>query len=266
MLQIEKGIDKIVKTIRVLILDQPGYLGRVATAVGNAGGNITDTHLVSYGFEYNTRDLTVFLDDEAHLQTVLAEIGTVEGVIISEIIDPVLELHRGGKIRVKSRFPVDSLATIRKLYTPGVAKVCKLIEQKPELRYLYTSIGNTVAIVTNGTAILGLGDLGALASKPVMEGKAVLFKKFAGVDVFDIETEHLLPLVQVGDRGIHAQRPPAERDDCPHGVDDREDQAVAERRALHGTKPWKSGASCLPTPARSSIVNLRSTPLRWRPM
>ena len=76
MLQIEKGIDKIVKTIRVLILDQPGYLGRVATAVGNAGGNITDTHLVSYGFEYNTRDLTVFLDDEAHLQTVLAEIGT----------------------------------------------------------------------------------------------------------------------------------------------------------------------------------------------
>ncbi len=181
-MQIEKGIDKIVKTIRVLILDQPGYLGRVTTAVGNAGGNITDTHLVSYGFEYNTRDLTVFLDDEAHLQKVLAEIGKVEGVIISEIIDPVLELHRGGKIRVKSRVPVDGIATIRKLYTPGVAKVCRLIEQNPELRYQYTSIGNTVAIVTNGTAILGLGDIGPVAGMPVMEGKAVLFDALVGIN------------------------------------------------------------------------------------
>jgi malate dehydrogenase (oxaloacetate-decarboxylating) len=181
-MQIEKGIDKIVKTIRVLILDQPGYLGRVASAVGNAGGNITDTHLVSYGFEYNTRDLTVFLDDEAHLQRVLAEIGKVDGVIISEIIDPVLELHRGGKIQVKSRFPVDGIATIRKLYTPGVAKVCKLIEANPDLRYQYTSIGNTVAIVTNGTAILGLGDIGPVAGMPVMEGKAVLFDALVGIN------------------------------------------------------------------------------------
>jgi malate dehydrogenase (oxaloacetate-decarboxylating) len=182
MMQIEKGADKIVKTIRVLILDQPGYLGKVATAMGKAGGNITDTHLVSYGFEYNTRDITVFLDDEEHLQTVLAEIGKVEGVIISEVIDPVLELHRGGKIQVKSRFPVDGLATIRKLYTPGVAKVCKLIEKDPELRYQYTSIGNTVAIITNGTAILGLGDIGPVAGMPVMEGKAVLFDVLAGIN------------------------------------------------------------------------------------
>jgi malate dehydrogenase (oxaloacetate-decarboxylating) len=181
-MQIEKGIDKIVKTIRLLIMDQPGYLGRVATAVGNAGGNITDTHLVSYGFEYNTRDLTVYLDDEAHLERVLAEIGKVDGVIISEIIDPVLELHRGGKIQIKSRVPVDGIATIRKLYTPGVAKVCKLIEQNPELRYQYTSIGNTVAIVTNGTAVLGLGDIGPVAGMPVMEGKAVLFDVLVGIN------------------------------------------------------------------------------------
>jgi malate dehydrogenase (oxaloacetate-decarboxylating) len=180
-MQIEKGIDKIVKTIRLLILDQPGFLGRVATAVGNAGGNITDLHLVSYGVEYNTRDLTVFLEDEAHLQTVLAEIGKVEGVIISEIIDPVLELHRGGKIHVKSRVLVDGISTVRKIYTPGVAKVCKLIEATPELRYEYTSIGNTVAIVTNGTAVLGLGDIGAVAGMPVMEGKAVLFDVLAGI-------------------------------------------------------------------------------------
>jgi malate dehydrogenase (oxaloacetate-decarboxylating) len=182
MMQIEKGIDKIVKTIRLLILDQPGYLGRVATAVGNAGGNITDLHLVSYGFEYNTRDLTLFIDDEAQLQEVLAEVGKVEGVIISEIIDPVLEMHRGGKIQVKSRVPLDGLATLRKIYTPGVAKVCKLIEQTPDLKYEYTSIGNTVAIVTNGTAVLGLGDIGPVAGMPVMEGKAVLFDALAGIN------------------------------------------------------------------------------------
>ena len=180
-MQIEKGIDKIVKTIRLLILDQPGYLGRVATAVGNAGGNITDLHLVSYGVEYNTRDLTLFIDDEAQLQDVLAEVGKVEGVIISEIIDPVLEMHRGGKIQVKSRVPLDGLSTLRKIYTPGVAKVCKLIEQTPDLKYEYTSIGNTVAIVTNGTAILGLGDIGPVAGMPVMEGKAVLFDALAGI-------------------------------------------------------------------------------------
>jgi len=182
MLRIEKGIDKVVKTIRVLIPDQPGYLGRVATAVGDAGANITDTHVVSYGVERNTRDITVLLDDEAHLGTVLAEIGRVEGVVISEIIDPVLELHRGGKIQVKSRFPVEGIATVRKLYTPGVAKVCQLIEQDPELRYRYTSIGNTVAIVTNGTAVLGLGDIGPVAGMPVMEGKAVLFDTLVGIN------------------------------------------------------------------------------------
>jgi malate dehydrogenase (oxaloacetate-decarboxylating) len=181
-MQIEKGVDKIVKTIRLMILDQPGYLGRVATAVGNAGGNITDLHLVSYGVEYNTRDLTLFIDDEAQLQEVLAEIGRVQGVIISEIIDPVLEMHRGGKIRVKSRVPLDGLSTLRKIYTPGVAKVCKLIEQTPDLKYEYTSIGNTVAIVTNGTAILGLGDIGPVAGMPVMEGKAVLFDALAGIN------------------------------------------------------------------------------------
>jgi malate dehydrogenase (oxaloacetate-decarboxylating) len=181
-MQIEKGIDKIVKTIRLLILDQPGYLGRVATAVGNAGGNITDLHLVAYGLEYNTRDLTIFLDDEAQLQAVLEELGKVQGVIISEIIDPVLELHRGGKIQTKSRVSVDGISTVRKIYTPGVAKVCKLIEATPDLKYQYTSIGNTVAIVTNGTAILGLGDIGPVAGMPVMEGKAVLFDVLAGIN------------------------------------------------------------------------------------
>ena len=181
-MQIEKGIDKLVKTVRVMILDKPGFFGKVATAIGAAGGNIGDIKLVEYGLEYNTRDITIFVDSDAQLQGVLEELGKVEGVIISDIIDPVLEMHRGGKISVKSRIAIDSISTIRKVYTPGVAKVCKLIQRKPELAYKYTVIPNTVAIVTNGTAILGLGDIGAVAGMPVMEGKAALFDALVGIN------------------------------------------------------------------------------------
>ena len=180
-MQIEKGVDKVVKKIRVMILDKPGYLGRVASAIGNAGGNIGDIRLVGYGLDYNTRDFTVFVNDEDHLETVLEAMGKVEGVILSDIIDPVLELHRGGKIEVRSKTPIEGISIVRKIYTPGVAKVCKLIRENPELAYDYTIIGNTVAIVTNGTAILGLGDIGAVAGMPVMEGKSALFDSLVGV-------------------------------------------------------------------------------------
>ena len=181
-MQIEKGIDKEVKKIRVMILDKPGYMGKVATAIGKAGGSMGDIKLVGFGLEYNTRDITVFVDDEAHLEAVLEEVGRVEGAIISDIIDPVLELHRGGKIRVKATMEIEGISTIRKIYTPGVAKVCKVIRENPLKAYDYTAIYNTVAIVTNGTAILGLGDIGAVAGMPVMEGKAALFDVLVGVN------------------------------------------------------------------------------------
>ena len=181
-MQIEKGIDKEVKKIRVMILDKPGYMGKVATAVGHAGATMGDIRLVTFGLEYNTRDITVFVDGEDHLQAVLEEIGKVEGAIISDIIDPVLELHRGGKIRVKATMEIEGISTIRKIYTPGVAKVCRLIHENPEKAHAYTAIYNTVAIVTNGTAILGLGDIGAVAGMPVMEGKAALFDVLVGVN------------------------------------------------------------------------------------
>jgi malate dehydrogenase (oxaloacetate-decarboxylating) len=188
-MQIEKGVDKLVKTARLIIRDRPGMLGKVTSAIGTAGGNIGDVRLVGYGLEYNTRDITLFVDDEPHLEAVLEAVGKVEGVIISDIIDPVLELHRGGKIRVKSRVPVDSISVIRKVYTPGVAKVCRLLQGRPDLAYDYTTIGNTVAIVTNGTAILGLGDIGAVPGMPVMEGKAVLFDALVGISGIPILIE-----------------------------------------------------------------------------
>lgn len=181
-MQIEKGIDKEVKKIRVLILDKPGYMGKVATAIGNAGATMGDIRLVGVGLEYNTRDITVYVDDEDHLEAVLAEIGKVEGAVISDVIDPVLELHRGGKIRVKASMEIDGISTVRKIYTPGVAKVCRVIRENPDKAHDYTAIYNTVAIVTNGTAILGLGDIGPVAGMPVMEGKAALFDVLVGVN------------------------------------------------------------------------------------
>jgi malate dehydrogenase (oxaloacetate-decarboxylating) len=165
-----------------MILDKPGYMGKVATAIGHAGATMGDIRLVTFGLEYNTRDITVFVDGEDHLQTVLEEVGKIEGAIISDIIDPVLELHHGGKIRVKATMEIEGISTIRKIYTPGVAKVCRLIHETPEKAHAYTAIYNTVAIVTNGTAILGLGDIGALAGMPVMEGKAALFDVLVGVN------------------------------------------------------------------------------------
>src|SRR4030043_77691 len=145
-MQIEKGIDKEEKKICVMILDKPGYMGKVATAIGKAGGSMGDIKLVSFGLEYNTRDITVFVDDEAHLEAVLEEVGKVEGAIISDIIDPVLELHRGGKIRVKATMEIEGISTIRKIYTPGAAKGCKVIRENPQKPSDYTAIYNTVAI------------------------------------------------------------------------------------------------------------------------
>ncbi len=181
-MQMEKGIDKSVMTLRVMILDKPGYFGKVATAIGHAGASLGDIKLVRFGNEYNTRDVTVFADDEAQFRRVQEEIGKLDGVIVSEVIDPVLELHQGGKIGVRSRVKVDGISVVRKIYTPGVAKVCKVIEADPGMAHRYTAISNTVAIVTNGTAILGLGDIGPVAGMPVMEGKAALFDTQVGVN------------------------------------------------------------------------------------
>ncbi|MBE0604889.1 MAG: NAD-dependent malic enzyme [Deltaproteobacteria bacterium] len=181
-MQMEKGIDKVVMTLRVMILDKPGYFGKVATTIGNAGASLGDIRLVRFGNEYNTRDITIFADDEAQFLRVREDVGNVEGVVVSEVIDPVLELHLGGKIGVRSRVKIENVSTVRKIYTPGVAKVCKIIEADPEKAHKYTAIHNAEAIVTNGTAILGLGDIGPVAGMPVMEGKAALFDTQVGVN------------------------------------------------------------------------------------
>lgn len=208
-MQIEKGTDKFVKTLRVLITDQPGYLGKLTTAIGNEGGNIGDIRLVKMGLQYNTREITVFVDDEQHLQRVIKAVEKLEGIYLEDVIDPVLELHKGGKIEVKSRIRNCDLGVLRKIYTPGVARVCKAILEKPEDAYSYTWKGNSVAIITNGTAILGLGDIGVVAGHPVMEGKAVLMEMLVSLSGIPIlvdtrDTEEFINVVRLISKGFGA--------------------------------------------------------------
>ncbi len=181
IMEIEKGSGKIAKTLRVMILDKPGYLGKLTSAIGMQGSSIGDIRLTRMGLTHNTREMTIYVDSEEQMEGILDNLAKVEGIIVEDVIDLVHQLHEGGKIAMRGKLPLNSISDIRKIYTPGVATICRDIFKKPELAYKYTAIPNQVAIVTNGTAILGLGDIGAVAGMPVMEGKAALFDRLVGV-------------------------------------------------------------------------------------
>lgn len=171
----------IVRTLRCKNQMVPGTLGRLASAVGAAGANIGNIQTVQLGYHHVIRDIDIIVDDEAHLERVLKAISQLEVTAVLEVRDEVLQAHLNGKIKMVSTYPVQSLSDLRKIYTPGVAEVCNLIKRDPSLKYLYTTIASTIAIVTDGTAVLGLGDIGPVAGMPVMEGKAALLQQLAGL-------------------------------------------------------------------------------------
>ena len=173
--------DKRVRIIRATIRDEPGYLGKLAQAIGECGANIGDIVKLRAAGEFNVRDIEVYVDSEEQLDAILQRLSRLEGVQVDLVYDPVLELHRGGKIHMRSKVSVERLGDLRKIYTPGVATVCREIQAHPEKVYEYTALGETVAIITNGTAILGLGNIGVHAGLPVMEGKAVLLDRLVGL-------------------------------------------------------------------------------------
>ena len=166
--------------------NRPGSLGLLATAIGEAGGNITAIG----GFDVRgpalEEDLVVNCRDDAHIQQIRAAVEGLPGVEVLELLDRTYLMHDGGKIEVLARMPVSDRDDLSMAYTPGVARVCKTIAEDPNRVHDLTIKKNTVAIVTDGTAVLGLGNIGPAAAMPVMEGKALLFKHFAGVDGFPI--------------------------------------------------------------------------------
>src|SRR5881628_1372799 len=173
-------------TVRLEIDNKPGMLGKVTSAIGKAGGDIGAIDLVEVGKTTITRDLSVKASDERHAQQVVEKIRAVSGVRVVNVSDRTFLMHLGGKIEVNGKIAVKTRDDLSMAYTPGVARVCMAIHQDPEKAYALTIKQNCVAVVTDGTAVLGLGDTGPNGAQPVMEGKALIFKDFAGVDAFPL--------------------------------------------------------------------------------
>src|ERR1700753_255939 len=173
-------------TLRVEIDHLPGMLGKVASAIGDAGGTIGAVDLVAVEGPHTNRDITVETADAADWPRLSDAVDAVEGARVLDTTDRTFMLHMGGKIEVANKHPLKTRDDLSMAYTPGVARVCSAIREDPDKAFQYTIKRNSVAVVSDGTAVLGLGDIGPRAAMPVMEGKAMLFKEFAGVDAFPI--------------------------------------------------------------------------------
>ena len=160
---------------------RPGMIGRFLTVVGERGALVGDIETVFVGRDHFLRDVGLTVFDEEHLEELLSAIHAETDTEVVEVRDVVFERHLGGKVRMTRTTPVEGLDDLRTLYTPGVARVCRAIEADPALSRRYTAVGQTVGVFTNGTRVLGLGDIGPLAALPVMEGKAVLYDRFVGL-------------------------------------------------------------------------------------
>lgn len=173
-------------TIRVQVPNRAGMLASVTQAIADVGGNLGQITLLEQTRRISTRDLTVDATSTEHAEQIVNAVKSVSHIKVLNVYDRTFNMHRGGKICIQSKMPLETQADLAMAYTPGVGRICEAIAEDPEKVYSLTIKSNTVAIVTDGSAVLGLGNLGAEAALPVMEGKAMLFKKFAGIDAFPI--------------------------------------------------------------------------------
>jgi malate dehydrogenase (oxaloacetate-decarboxylating) len=173
-------------TLRLKLEDAPGTFARVAEAIGEAGGSLGAIDIVRVERRHKIRDVTVSASDDAHLHRIAEAVRSVDGVEVVRISDRTFLMHLGGKIEIASKIPLKTRDDLSMAYTPGVARVSQAVADDPSAAWNLTSKQNTVAVVSDGTAVLGLGDIGPEAAMPVMEGKALLFKEFGGVDAWPI--------------------------------------------------------------------------------
>ncbi|MGC1248664.1 MAG: ACT domain-containing protein, partial [Spirulinaceae cyanobacterium] len=173
-------------SIRVSIPNQAGSLARVTQAIASCGGNLGQISLIEQTRKVSVREITVDASSSEHAEKIVEAVQALPDTKVLKISDRTFDLHRGGKIHIQSSLPLKAQSDLAMAYTPGVGRICKAIANNPEEVYSLTIKSNTVAIVTDGSAVLGLGNLGAEGALPVMEGKAMLFKEFAGIDAFPI--------------------------------------------------------------------------------
>jgi malate dehydrogenase (oxaloacetate-decarboxylating) len=173
-------------TLRLKLENSPGVLGEVTSAIGRAGGQIGAIDIIETHDNWLLRDVAVDARDRDHWTDIMTAVKAIQGVELVEMQDRTFRLHLGGKISQRNKHRLETRDDLSMAYTPGVARVCLAINDDREKAFRYTIKQNYVAVVTDGTAVLGLGDIGPEAALPVMEGKAMLFKEFADVDAFPI--------------------------------------------------------------------------------
>jgi len=173
-------------TLRVQLEDTPGSFARLAGAIGDEGGLLGAIDLVRVEKSRKVRDVTVSATDDAHLHRIAEAVRALDGVEVLRVSDRTFLMHLGGKIEIRSKIPLKTRDDLSMAYTPGVARISQAVADDPESAWNLTIKQNTVAVVSDGTAVLGLGDIGPEGAMPVMEGKALLFKEFGGVDAWPI--------------------------------------------------------------------------------
>ncbi len=173
--------DKVMRTFRCRLNQKAGVLGNLLSAIGKADGYLGEIKTLRMGSATVERDIVVFADDMDHMERLARLVRQEPDAELLEVRDEVMEMHQGGKIAIRSRYRIEDLNQLRRVYTPGVAEICLQIQKNPELVRRFTSIPHFVAIVTDGSAVLGLGDIGPHASMPVMEGKASLMETLVGL-------------------------------------------------------------------------------------
>ena len=173
-------------TMRLRMPQHGGAFARIARTVADTDAMLGAIDLVRVESQEVVRDVTVACVDSAHAEAVVQAVRDLEGVRVDSVSDRTFLMHKGGKIEVNPKLPIKTRDDLSMAYTPGVARVSLAIHDDPAKAWALTIKGNTIAIISDGTAVLGLGDIGPAAAMPVMEGKAMLFKEFAGVDAFPL--------------------------------------------------------------------------------
>jgi malate dehydrogenase (oxaloacetate-decarboxylating) len=173
-------------TVQVQIPNHAGMLARVVQAIGEAGGNIGHIDVLSRDRKEVVREITVDAASQAHAEAIVQALKTEPDIQVLSTQDRTFELHQGGKLMTVGKLPLQSQDELAMAYTPGVGRICMAIAQQPERVYELTMKQNTIAVVTDGSAVLGLGNIGPAAALPVMEGKALLFREFGDLNAFPI--------------------------------------------------------------------------------
>lgn len=247
--------------IRLTYANRIGAFVRIAQKISELGGDLDAVEIVSSNRHEITRNVGIRARNEKHETEIVKALQQTDGVMVGDVHDRVVDLHRGGKISIQNKIPLDSRDALSLAYTPGVARVCEMIHANRPRAYDLTIKGNSVAVVSDGTAVLGLGDIGPEAAMPVMEGKAMLFKEMAGIDAYPIclntkDPQQIIDTVTYlapGFGGINLEDISAprcfeieeklkERLDIPVFHDDQHGTAVVTLAALHNAIKLRGGS------------------------